>query len=75
MSTSAENFHWHLSYLVLLIVALIVIAGVFVPMMVAQGGLMAAGGIPLLGVCMCYLVACGWLRAIRAYKRMIRSRD
>lgn len=74
MSTSAEKFHWHLSYLVLLIVVLIVIAGVFVPMMVVQGGLMAAAGIPVLGLCMCYLVAMGTLRAIQSYKRMIRSR-
>jgi hypothetical protein len=72
---AAEKFHLALSYAVVLLVTLIVIAGIFVPMMVEQGGLMAAAGIPVMGLCMGYLVSMGMLRMIQAYKRMIRSRD
>lgn len=70
-----EVFHRALAYAIGLVAVLLIICGFFVPMMVTQGGYMAAYGIPVLGLCMCYLVACAVLRAIQAYKRMIRSRD
>ena len=69
-----QDFHGKLTYAISLVVCLILISGIFVPMMVTQGGYMSAYGIPVLGVCMMYLVACAVLRAIQAYKRMIRSR-
>lgn len=69
-----EQFHKALAYVIGLVAVLLIISGFFVPMMVAQGGAMAAYGIPVLGLCMAYLVAAGTLRAIQAYKRMIRSR-
>lgn len=70
-----EQFHKALAYVIGLVSVLLIISGFFVPMMVEQGGAMAAYGIPVLGLCMSYLVAMGTLRAIQAYKRMLRSRD
>lgn len=70
-----EVFHKALAYAISLVACLILISGIFVPMMVTQGGYMAAYGIPVLGICMMYLVATAVLRAIQAYKRMIRSRN
>lgn len=70
-----QQFHKDLAYVVGLVAVLLIICGFFVPMMVMQGGAMQAFGIPLLGLCMCYLVAMGTLRAIQSYKRTIRSRD
>lgn len=70
-----EQFHKDLAYVIGLVAVLLLICGFAVPMMVTQGGAMASYGIPVLGLCMCYLVAMGTLRAIQSYKRMIRSKN